>query len=333
MSDRAHKRPAGLWHRLCSAAAWIAVAALGMAGPAKSYPDRPIRLIVPLAAGGANDIVARLLQPHLEKALGQPVIVDNRPAASGIVGTDAVAKAAPDGHTLLLAFATHSVNVALNPKLPYDAERDLAPVILIGKSPLLFLVNAGVPAKTLAEFIALAKINPGKFNYATPGATSQAHLLMSLLGQMAGISMQHIPYKGGAPAVLATVAGETQATVMSPIASKAQIDAGSLRPLAVTSLARDPNFPGLATLAEQGFPGFEGVAWQGLFATGGTPKEIIVRLNAELNRIIGEPQVAARLEEQSLRPTGGTPEALGQFVSAEIQRWRDVARAANLKPQ
>ncbi len=331
MNAPAHQRLVRLAYRM-HLAAWLAiVAVIALAVPAASYPDRPIRLIVPLAAGGANDIIARLLQPHLEKALGQPVIVENRPAASGIVGTDAVAKAAPDGHTLLLAFATHTVNVALNPKLPYDAERDLAPVVLVGKSPLLFLVNAEVPAKTFAEFIALAKANPGKFNYATPGATSQAHLLVSLLGQTAGIEMQHIPYKGGAPAVLATVAGETQATVMSPIASMSQIEAGKLRPLAVTSLTRDPNFPQLPTLAEQGFPGFEGVAWQGLFTTAGTPKEIIARLNAEWNRIIRDPQIAAKLNEQSLRPSGGTPEELGEFVSAEIRRWRDAARTANIK--
>jgi tripartite-type tricarboxylate transporter receptor subunit TctC len=297
---------------------------------AQTYPDRPIRLIVPFAAGGANDTIARLLQPHLEKALGQPVIVDNRPAASGMVGTDAVAKAAQDGYTLLMTFATHTVNAAVNSKLPYDAEKDLAPVIMVGKSPLLFIVNAKVPAKNLTEFIALAKANPDKFNYATPGATSQAHLLVAWWSALAGVQMQHIPYRGGAPAVLGTVTGDAQLTVMSPMASMPQIEAGTLRPIAIGSLQRDRNFPNLPTVAEQGFPGFEAVAWSGLFTTAGTPKEVIARLNAEINRIIRDPQVASKLEEQNLTPTGGTPEEFGAFVSAEIRRWREAAKAAKI---
>src|SRR5262245_89669 len=287
---------------------------------AQTYPDRPIRLIVPFAAGGANDTIARLIQPHLERALGQPVIVDNRPAASGMVGTDAVAKAAPDGYTLLMTFATHSVNAAVNPKLPYDAEKDLAPIIMVGKSPLLFIVNAKVPANNLTEFVALAKAARGKFNYATPGASSQAHLLVAWWSGLAGVEMQHLPYRGGAPAVLGTVTGDAQLTVMSPMASMAQIEAGALRPIAIGSLQRDPGFPSLPTVAEQGFPGFEAVAWCGLFTTAGTPKEVVARLNAEINRIIRDPQVASKLEEQNLTPTGGTPEEFGAFVSAEIRR-------------
>ena len=298
---------------------------------ADPYPNRAIKLIVPYAAGGANDIIARLIQPGLEAALGQPVVVDNRPAASGIVGTDAVAKAPPDGHTLGLAFTTMTVNTAINAKLPYDLEKDIAPIVLIGKNPLLFIVNKDVPAKTFAEFLALAKANPGKFNYATPGATSQAHLLTALLSTQAGLEMQHIPYKGGAPAVLGTVAGETQMTMMSPLASLAQIQAGTLRPLAVTSLERDRNFPDLPSIAESGFPGFEGVAWAGLFTTGGTPKETIERLNAEVNRIIREPQVAAKLEEQGMTPAGGTTAEFGTFISREIKRWSEAAKAAKIK--
>jgi len=312
-------------------AALLAVSA--GAAAAETYPNRPVKLIVPYAAGGANDIIARLIQPGLEQALGQPVIVDNRPAASGIVGTDAVAKAQPDGHTLGLAFTTLTVNTAINAKLPYDIEKDLAPIVLIGKNPLLFIVNKDVPAKTFAEFIALAKASPGKFNYATPGATSQAHLLTALLSAQAGLEMQHIPYKGGAPAVLGTVAGETQMTMMSPLASLSQIQAGNLRPLAVTSLERDKNFPDLPSIAESGFPGFEGVAWAGLFTTAGTPKETIDRLNAEVNRIIKDPQIAAKLEEQGMTPAGGSPADFGAFMSREIRRWTDAAKAAKIKTE
>src|SRR5262249_40872542 len=200
----AHRRRA-IGRLIGASAGLLALLSIGAAS-AETFPNRPIKLIVPYAAGGANDIIARLIQPGLEKALGQPVVVDNRPAASGMVGTDAVAKAQPDGHTLGLAFTTLTVNSAVNAKLPYDIEKDLAPIILVGKNPLLFIVNKDVGAKTFAEFLALAKANPGKFNYATPGATSQAHLLTALLSTQAGLDMQHVPYKGGAPAVLGTVA-------------------------------------------------------------------------------------------------------------------------------
>ncbi len=314
------------------AAVW-AIALMAMltnSALAQTWPSRPIRLIVPFAAGGANDIVARLIQPDLERALGQPVIIENKPAASGTVATDQVAKATPDGYSLLMAFTTLTVNPAVTAKLPYDTERDLASIALIGKSPLLFIVNPKVPAKSLAEFVALAKANPGKFNYGTPGAASQAHLLVALWSGLAGIEMQHIPYRGGAPAVLGTVAGEVQFTVMSPLASLAQITAGGLRPLAAGGAERDPHFPDLPTVAESGFAGFEAVAWVGLFTTAGTSKEIVNRLNAEVNRIIREPAIVAKFDEQGVTPAGGTPAEFGAFISRELRRWKDAARAANI---
>ncbi len=288
---------------------------------------------MPFAAGGANDIVARLIQPDLEKALGQPVIIENKPAASGTVGTDQVAKAAPDGYSLLMAFTTHTVNAAVTAKLPYDTERDLAPIVLIGKSPLLFIVNPKVPAKTLAEFVALARQNPGKFNYSTPGAASQAHLLVALWSGLAGIDMQHIPYRGGAPAVLGAVAGEVQFTLMSPLASLSQINAGGLRALASGSAERDPHFPDLPTVAESGFPGFEAVAWVGLFTTAGTPPDIVGQLNAEVNRIIRQPAIAAKFDEQGMTPAGGTPAEFGAFISRELLRWKEAAHAAHVSPE
>ncbi len=331
-----HREPYAVTTTRCVLAALAAIVlatASGSAATAQTYPTRPIRMIVPFAAGGANDIVARLIQPDLEKALGQPVIIENKPAASGIVGTDQVAKAAPDGYTLLMAFTTHTVNAVVNAKLPYDTERDIAPVVLIGKSPLLFLVNPKVPATTLAEFIALAKKNPGKFNYGTPGATSQGHLLVALWSGLAGIDIQHVPYRGGAPAVLGTVSGEVQLTLMSEIASVAQVKAGALRALATGSLTRDPHFPDLPTVAESGFPGFEAVAWSGLFTTAGTPDKIIERLNAEVNRIIREPAIIARFEEQGITPAGGTPAEFGQFISRELRRWKEAAQVAHINPE
>ena len=307
----------------------IAARGLGAAiaqAPAPSYPTRPVRLIGPFAAGGANDIVARLIQPSLERALGQPVIVENRPGASGVVGTDMVAKAAPDGHTLGVALATHSVNPAVNPRMPYDTEKDLAPVILIGKNPMMFLVNPAMPARSIAEFVALLKANPGKYNYATPGAASQAHLVVSHWSNLAGVSIQHVPYRGGAPATLATIAGDTQFAVMSSLVSAPHVESGKLRALAIGSLARDRHYPNVPTMAESGYPDIEAVTWVGLFAPAGTPREIVDRLNSEINRIIRDPDIASKLDQQGIVPAGGPPAALGSLVSAEIKRWTAVAR-------
>lgn len=300
---------------------------------AQTFPNRTIRLIVPFPPGGLNDTAARLLQPALEKALGQTVIIDNRPAASGIVGTDAVAKAEPDGHTLLMVASSHTVVPATNSKLPYDAERDFAPVIMVGRNPLLFVVNAKVGAKTLPEFVALAKAAPGKLNYATPGAASQSHLVTELFSQRAGIAMQHVPYRGGAPAITAMVAGDTQFTVISPLASMPQIEAGTLRALAAGSLKRDPQLPDLPTVAESGFPAFEAIQWVGLLTTAGTPKAIVDRLNAEVNRALGDPDLVRKLALQGIAPAGGTPEDFHKTIAAEIRNWTEVARAAKISAQ
>ena len=311
--------------------AFVLIACGTLQAAAQNYPDRPVRLIVPFAAGGANDIVARLIQPSLERTLGQPIIVENRTGASGIIGTDLVAKSPPDGHTLGVALATHSVNPAVNPKMPYDTEKDLAPVILIGKNPLMFVVNANVPAKTVAEFATLAKANPDKFNYSTPGAASQAHLVMSQWSNLAGLKIQHIPYRGGAPAILSTVQGDTQISVMSSLVSAPHIEAGKLRAIAIGSTQRDPQFPNVPTMAEAGFPDVEAVTWVGMFAPAGTPRAIVERLNAEINRIIKEPDIRSKLTQQGIAPVGGTPEEFGAYISAEIRRWTAVARANDIK--
>ena len=201
----------------------------GSSARAETYPNHTIRLIVPFAAGGLNDVVARLVAPHLEKSLGQPIIIDNRPAASGIVGTDVTAKAAPDGYTLLMVASSYTVIPATTPKLPYDPERDLAPVGMVAKNSLLFLVNPKVQANSLAEFVALAKASPGKLNYASPGHATQTHLVVELFSQRAGIKLQHIPYRGGAPAMTAMVAGDTQFTAISTLLSLPQMQARAAR--------------------------------------------------------------------------------------------------------
>ena len=298
-----------------------------------TYPSRPVRLIVPFAAGGLNDVVARLVAPYLERTLGQPFIIDNRPAASGIVGTDATAKATPDGYTLLMVASSFTVIPATHQKVPYDAQRDLAPIVMVAKNALLFLVNPKVPAKSLAEFVALAKADPGKFNYASPGAATQTHLVVELFSQRAGIKLQHIPYRGGAPAMTAMVAGDTQFTAISTLLSLPQIQSAALRAIASGSLTRDPQLPDLPTVAEQGFPGFEAIQWIGLLTTAGTPAEIIERLNAEVNRALRDPDLIAKFAQQGISPAGGTPADFQRTIAADLKNWTETARAANIKAE
>ena len=298
---------------------------------AQTYPTHPIRLIVPFPAGGSNDVMARLIAPHLEQALGQPVIVDNRPAAAGQVGTEAVAKAPPNGHTLLLVASSHSVTPALNPKLPYNTEKDFAPISLINTNAMVFLVHPGVPASTLTEFVALARKEPGKFNYASPGVGSQTQLTIELLGRRAGIKLVHIPYRGGAPATLAMLSGESQFTMLAPNVLFPHIESGKLRVIASGAPTRHPRLPNVPTTAELGMPDLKAIQWVGVFATAGTPRPVVDRLNAELNRIIRLPDVVAALEKQGVTPTGTTPEEFRKLITTEIAQWSEVAREANIQ--
>jgi tripartite-type tricarboxylate transporter receptor subunit TctC len=306
--------------------------ALALATPAAAadYPNHPIKLIVPAQPGGINDTVARIIQPKLVEALKQPIVIENKSGANNLIGTDFVAKSAPDGYTLVVVPASHSVNPAVR-KMPFDTERDLTPVILIGKNALMFLVNPAVPAKSLQEFSALAKAQPNKFSFATPGMASQAHLVLSQWASTAGVAATQIPYRGGAPAMLATIAGEAQFTMMSSVLAAPQVEAGKLRGLAVGSLERDPHFPDIPTLNESGYPGLEAVTWVGVFAPAGIPPAIVARLNADIDRVIHDPEVAANLDKQGLMVQGGKPDVLGRLVSTEIARWTAVARDGNIR--
>jgi len=316
---------------------WLLAAVIGALatfttpGLAQKYPDRPIRLIVPLPPGGSVDIVARLLQPLLEKLLGQSIVIDNRSGASGIIGANAVATAQPDGYTLLLAPTTFSITAALHPKLPFDPLRAFQPIMVVGQSAQLILANPKVAASSLREFVALAKASPNTMNYATPGASSQAHLLFELWSSQADIKMQHVPYRGGAPALMATVAGETQITLISSSVALSQIEAKALRPLATGGTAREPQLPDVPTTAESGFPKFQASQWVGLFANAGTPKEIVDRLNAEINRALDDKTLQARFAEQGLSTVGGTPDQFRALIEAEIKQWVDVARVAKIE--
>jgi tripartite-type tricarboxylate transporter receptor subunit TctC len=315
---------------------WLAALGIMLAAGAalaQSYPTHLIRIIVPFAAGGLNDTAARLIQPYLEKALGQTIVVENRPAASGIVGAEFVAKAAPDGHTLLMVASSFTVLPATTAALPYDSERDLTPIVLMGKNPLLFVVNTKVQARTLGEFVALAKASPGKLNYATPGAATQTRFVTELWSERAGIRLQHIPYRGGAPAVQSVVAGQTEFTVLSPLVSLPQIAAGNLRALAVGSLARYAQLPDVPTVAESGFPDFEAIQWVGLLTTAGTPKDVVDRLNTEVSKALKDPGLIAKLAQEGMLPGGGTAAQFRSVIATEIKNWKETARAANIKPE
>jgi tripartite-type tricarboxylate transporter receptor subunit TctC len=307
---------------------------LSFASPlrADTYPDHVIRLVVPTAAGGAMDIAARLLQPYLEQ-LGKPVIIENRAGASTIIGVDMVAKAKPDGHTILLTASTFTVNAAVQRKLPYDTVKDFAPIGLIGTNSLLFLVNPKVRVNNLAELVALAKANPGKLNYATPGADSQAHLLIESWCAQVGIRMQQIPYRGGAPTVMSTIAGDTQFTLMSPLAVVSQVESGALRAIATGGPERDPQFPSVPTTREAGFPDLKAVQWLGLLTTAGTPKDIVDKLNATINRALRDPDLKKKLAEQGVLVAGGTSEDFRKRIIMEVKSWTDIARAANVRSE
>jgi tripartite-type tricarboxylate transporter receptor subunit TctC len=315
------------------AAAGLAVLAGFALAAAQTYPSQTVRIVVPQAAGGLNDTTARLIQPHLESALKQTVIVDNRSGAAGIVGTDAVAKAAPDGHTLLVVAGSLTVLPATHPKLPYDTERDLAPVALILKYPMMFVLNSAVPARTLPEFIALTKREPEKYNYSTTGPASLNHLATERLKMLSGMKIQHVPYRGGAPAMMAVVRGEAHLLAISATLALPHLQAGTVRPIGIGGLARDRQFPDVPTVAEQGFPGFEVVSWVGMFAPGGTPRPIVNRLNAEVNTALRDPATAARFAQQGIDVAPAGVEDFQKMIGSEIRSWTEVARAANITAQ
>ena len=259
-------------------------------------------------------------------------MIDNRPGAGGVLGADVAAKAPADGYTLFLGgVGSHAINPSLHPDLPYDPIKDFSPISLLASAPLILVVHPSVPAHSVQQLIAVAKAEPGKLNYGTSGASTQAHLLLEMWCARAGIRMQHIPYRGGAPAALAVAAGEVQLVLLSPLGILPQIDSGLVRALATGGLTRDPKFPDLPTAAESGFPGFEAVQWLGLLTTAGTPKEIVAKINAEVNRALREPDVVAKLALQGTTAAGGTPEEFRALIANEVRDWKSIAQKANIK--
>lgn len=312
--------------------------AVALALPATSwaqstpYPARAIRLILTAPPGSSIDVLGRLIADRLKDRLGQPVIADNRPAAGGTVGTDAVAKAAPDGYTLGLSFTGPLATAPLlNDRLPYDPLRDLAPVIRVGSAPNILAVHAGLPAGTFAEFIALARRRPGQLNYASVGNGSASHLAMELLKAMAQLFIVHIPYNGAPPAVQAVAAGEVQAVMSNPTSLLPLIQAGRVRPLAVTGAQRWATMPALPTIAESGFPGFEATAWNGVVAPALTPNEIVERLNREIGAVLREPDVIARAGAAGWDLAPGSAADFGRFLADERQRWAPVVKRSGAR--
>ena len=262
-------------------------------------------------------------QQNFPNTLGTSILTKYKPSGDLVTG---VAQTAAD------VFPT-TCGTATTANLPYDSERDLTPIAVVGKNPLLFVINARVPAKTLGEFIALAKASPGKLNYSTPGAATQTRFVTELWSGRAGIQLQHIPYRGGAPAVQAVIAGQTEFSALSPLVSLPHIEAGSLRALAVGSLTRYPQLPDVPTVAESGFPNFEAIQWVGLLTAAGTPKDVVDRLNAEVNKALKDPDLIAKLAQEGMLPAGGTPAEFHSLIATEIKNWKETARAANIKPE
>lgn len=293
------------------------------------YPNRPIKIIVPVAAGGGTDFTARVLAEKLSVALVQPVIVENRPGASGDLGVHQVAMAPPDGYTLVMPITSFPINPSLH-KLPFDTVKDFAPVVLAGKLPLILVVHPGFPAKNVSELISLGKQNQ-QINFANSGTGTTAHLAGELFNRMAGIKMVSINYKGGGPAVADLIGGHVQ-VYFSTIPSVIQhVRAGRLRALAVTGTARSPELLNVPTVAEAGLPGFDVTAWFAVFAPAKTPAPVILKLNAELNKILAMPDVKAKFANHGVQPASGTPEELGAFLVTEIDKWAKVIREANIR--
>src|ERR1700750_1900309 len=301
------------------------------AAHAADYPTRPIRLIVPYAPGGGADAVARIIAKLAGDSMGQSIVVENKGGAGSIVGTDLVAKAEPDGYTLLLGQSGPiSINPAVYKSLPYDPQKDFAPISMTTAYPYILVVNADLPVKTLAEFVALAKAKPGTMNYGSPGVCAANHLVAELFNSKAGLKMTHIPYRGTALATADLVAGQLTMVFGDPISVLPHIQSGKLRALAVTSLERSSVAPTVPPIAESGYPGFEALAWHGIMAPARTPPEIVAKLNKEIVKAVNDPATKALVVNQAMQTIGSTPEEFAAFVRNDIAVWKAVAMSANV---
>ncbi len=319
------------------AAPLFALLALVAAVPlaqAQAWPTKPVKVVVPFPPGGGTDIGTRILAQKLGEAFGQAFVIENKPGAAGIVGTEYTARSAPDGYTFMMGnIGTHAINVSLYKKLSYDPVKDFAPVSMVADLPLLLLVHPSVPAKSVQELIALAKAQPGKLNFSTSGAGGSMHVAAELFKSMAGVDMVHIPYKGGAPAVADLIAGQVPLSFATVLETIQFVKAGKVRALAVTNNRRSVALPDLPTISEAGLPGYQSISWLALFAPAGTPKEIINRVSAETVRILKLSDVRERLLAQGAEPIGSTPEELAATLAADTAKYARVIRESGYKPE
>jgi len=298
---------------------------------AQDWPAKPVRFIVPYPPGGGTDVIARIVQPRLSEALGQTIVIENRGGAGGAVGTEAAAKAAPDGYTFLFTLSSHTINPLLY-KLSYDVERDFAPVTLIVSVPQLVAANPASPLKSMQDVVAIAKSHPGKLHYASVGAGTPSHIAGELLKLKAGIDIVHVPYKGGGPAVADTLGGQVWLLFVTMPAAIGQVRAGKLRALGVTTAKRNPGAPEIPTVAEAlNIPDFEVDSWYAMFAPAKTPPAIVARMQREVARVIQLPDVKQKLLEQGGDTVGSSPEALGRVVTGELKKWAELIRDAKIK--
>jgi tripartite-type tricarboxylate transporter receptor subunit TctC len=298
---------------------------------AQGYPDKPVKLVVPFPPGGPTDIVGRLVAQKLAEGIGQPVVVENRPGAGGTVGSTAVARAPADGYTLLYGSTTLAIAPSLYRDLAYDPRTAFAPISLVSRGPIIAAVNAQLPAKTLKDFIALAKSSPGRINYGSAGSGTPPHLAAELFKTVAGVDLVHVPYKGGGPAVSDLAGGQVQVCFEGLPTLLPHIKSGKVRALAITGAKRDPALPEVPTFAEAGLPGYDANFWNGLVAPAGTPAEVIARLNSVLVQALATPEVHAALVRLGLEAAGTTPQQFGDFIAAEIDKWARVVKASGAK--
>ncbi len=322
--------------RLRLLAASFIVACTAVAAPAvyaqAAYPTKPIRIVVPFPAGGTTDILARAVAQKLTETNGQPVVVDNRPGAGGNIGAELVAKSPPDGYTLLMGtVGTHAINPSLYAKMPYDHQKDFAPVILVAGVPNVLVINPAVPANSVQDLIAYGKANPGKLNFASSGSGTSIHLAGELFKTMSGVQMTHVPYKGSAPALTDLMGGQVQIMFDNLPSALPQIKGGKLKALAVTSAQRASALPDVPTIAEAGLPGFEATSWFGLLAPAGTPKDVITKLNAEVAKWLATPEAREKLASQGAIAAGKTPEDFAQHIVAETAKWQKVVKESGAK--
>ena len=306
----------------------------GQPASAQEYPTKPIRFIVPQAAGGSTDILSRTVGQKLAEALGQQVVVENRTGANGIIGTEAVAKATPDGYTLLAGgTGTIAINVSLHKKIPYDPLKDFAPVVNIAYSTSVLVVHPSVPAKSVAQLIGLAQARPGELRYASAGSGSSPHLSAEVFKTMAGVDIVHVPYRGSTPGVSATVSGEVALMFTGVASALGHIKGGRLRALSVNGPKRSPALPDVPTASDSGLPGFEVDFWIGILAPAGTPAPVVSRLNTEVNRIIEQHEIKDRLVVLGTDPVGGSPQQFAALIRKDIARWAEAIKASGAKPE